>query len=79
MKIPPSLVFVSAYRGRQIPEFRVFLVQSKVSLSCGRNGNFRMRFHTPSLLPVLNRSRQMSEFFCNVEKKWIPITKGLVL
>ena len=29
----------------------------------------RMRSHPASLLSLLNRSRQISEFFCNVKKK----------
>lgn len=73
--------FVSAYKGRKIHEFRVCLGQSKVRPGCGRNGNLRMRFHTASLLSMLNRSRQMSELFCNVEKSAsnLPRIRGLGL
>jgi hypothetical protein len=35
----------------------------------GRNGHFRAGFHLASLLPVLTRGRQISEFFCNVKRK----------
>jgi hypothetical protein len=36
-----SFFFVYAYKGRQIPELRVRLEQSKVKFRHGRNGNFR--------------------------------------
>jgi hypothetical protein len=63
----PAKFFVYIYKGRHIPEFRVSLGQSRVRLPrCGRSDNFRMWFHLASLSFVLDRSRQISEFFCNV-------------
>ena len=37
----------------------------------GRNGNFRTGSHPTSLLSVLNRGRQISEFFGNVKRKCV--------
>ena len=53
---------------RQIPEFKVSLGHSESRPRCGRNGNFRTMSHTTSLLSVLIKGSQASEFFCNVKK-----------
>lgn len=62
--------FVYANKGRQIPEFRISLGQSKVRLSCGRNAKFRAGSHPTSLQSVLNKGRHSSEFFFNVTCLW---------
>jgi hypothetical protein len=62
--------FVYVFKGRQIPEFRVSLGQSKVRPRCGRHGNFSMKPHPASFGAVFNRGRQISEFFCNVKRKY---------
>ena len=54
---------------RPIPELEVILGHIESGPRYGRNGNFRMGSHRTSLLSVLNKDRQISEFFCNVKKK----------
>ncbi|EDL90558.1 rCG63192 [Rattus norvegicus] len=62
--------FVYAYKGRQISEFKDSPRQREFRPSArhGRNDNFRVGFDPTSLSSVLNRGRQISEFFCNVKK-----------
>jgi hypothetical protein len=38
-------------------------------LRCARNGNLRVGSHPVILSSVLNKSKHISEFFCNVKKK----------
>jgi hypothetical protein len=57
------------YKCRKIPEFKINLGHRESRPRCGRNGNFRTGSHTGSLLFMLNRGRQISEFFCNVKSK----------
>jgi hypothetical protein len=50
------------YKGRQIPEFMVSLVQRKFMTMNGGSSYLRVRFHPASLLSVL-KGRQISELF----------------
>ena len=62
------------HKGRHIPELKVRLGQSKTSPRWGRNGNFRtrnFRSHLANLPSQLERGRQISEFFCNVKRKYV--------
>ena len=54
---------------KRISKFNVSLGHSESRPRCGRNGNFRTMSHTTSLLSVLIKGSQASEFFCNVKKK----------
>jgi hypothetical protein len=78
-KIPPSdilllllfaCLFVYAYKGRQIPEFKVSLGQREFRPGprYSRNGNLKAASHPAIRLSVLNKGRQISEFFCKVKK-----------
>jgi hypothetical protein len=69
MVIVGDPLFVCAYKGRQMPEFKVGLEQSKVRTTSGKNDNFRVGPHSDGLSSVLKGGRQISEFFCNVKKK----------
>lgn len=64
-----SFLFIFTYKGRWIPEFEVILGQSKVRPTHDRNGNFRVGSHSDSLSFVLNRDRQISEFFSIFKKR----------
>jgi hypothetical protein len=69
---PTQLSFiVCAYKGRQISKFKVSLAQREFLFRprCGRNGNFRVESHPASLLSLLNKIRQIFEWFCNVKKQ----------
>jgi hypothetical protein len=59
--------FVYAYEGRQIPEFRISLGQSKVIPIHDKHGNFKTGSHPATLASLLNQDRQISEFFCRVK------------
>jgi hypothetical protein len=69
-------VFVYAYKGRGIPEFRINQGQNKAMSKCGRNGNFRTRSHPGTLESVFNRSKQISECFCNVKRKCVALQRS---
>lgn len=59
-----STSFSKRYKGRQIPEFKVILEQSKVEPRCSTNGNFRAGSY-PTSCP---KGRQITEVFCNVKE-----------
>ena len=63
-------LFVYAYKGRQIPEFKVSLGQREFRPGprYSRNGNLKAASHPAIRLSVLNKGRQISEFFCKVKK-----------
>jgi hypothetical protein len=56
------------YKRRQIPEFKVSLGHTESRTGCSRNNNFRTGSHPDSVASMLNRGRQISEFFCNVRR-----------
>ena len=56
---------------------RVDLGQSKVRPRCGRNGYFRTGFYLASILSVLNRGTQISDFFCIVKRNYCHLRKKL--
>lgn len=51
--------------------FLVSLGQSKVRLSCGRNDFFRTLSHPASSSLVLNKGKQISEFFGSVKREGV--------
>ena len=57
------------YKDRQTPEFQLSLGHSEVRPRGGGNGHFRAGSHRTSFSFMLNKGRQISEFFCNVKKK----------
>ena len=62
------------HKGRHIPELNVRLGHSKTTPRWGKNGNFRtrnFRSHLANLPSQLKRGRQISEFFCNVKRKYV--------
>jgi hypothetical protein len=56
---------------RQIPEFKVSLGHIESRPRCCRNGNFRTGSHPASLPSLLNRGRQISEFFCKDKRQCV--------
>ena len=57
---------------RQVPEFRIKLGHSKVTLWLAGNDKFRAGSHPTSLSSVFNKGRQSFELFCNAKKKCTP-------
>lgn len=48
------------YKCRQIPELKVNLGQREYRFQCGRNGNFRTRFHLASLHCLTEAGRSLN-------------------
>ena len=63
--------FVCAYKGRQVPEFKVSLGQREFRSRSNHweNGNFKAGSQAANLLSEFNEGRQISEFICNVKNK----------
>ena len=60
---PIQLNLLSAYKGKQIPEFHVSLGQSYFRSRSGRNGDLRAKSHPAGLLSVLIKA---DRFICHV-------------
>lgn len=62
MESHPAKFIVCAYKGRQIPEFKVVLGQSKSRSRLGGNGNSRTGYHPSKHIVCAYKSRHISEF-----------------
>jgi hypothetical protein len=62
------------YKGRKILKVKVAGDREFRSRPrCGGNGNFRTGSHPSKLIVCTNKSRQISEFICNVKKNMLAV------